>query len=75
MQLSNPPAPGESLAVSVTMSDGSSSDVPQDPTSGWSFWDPTETSIAFNGQWCEEVKAGKIASVSVYYACPVILGG
>jgi hypothetical protein len=25
-----------------------------------------------NGQWCDDLKAGKIASVSVYYACPVL---
>jgi hypothetical protein len=72
--LSAPPAPGVTLAVSVTMADGSSSKVPQDPTSGWSFWDYTEWTIALNGQWCDDLKAGQITTVSVYYACPVILG-
>jgi hypothetical protein len=70
--LSTPPVSGVTLAVSVMMADGSLSEVPQDPSGGWSFWDYTETTIALNGQWCDDLKAGKITSVSVYYACPVL---
>jgi hypothetical protein len=70
--LSAPPVPGVTLAVSVTMSDGSSSKVPEDPNVGWSFWDPNQTSIVLNGQWCDDVEAGKITAVSVYYVCPDI---
>jgi hypothetical protein len=71
-QLPMPPAPGVTLAVSVTMSDGSSSTVPEDPINGWSFSNPTETTINLNLQCCQQIQAGQITSVSVYYTCPVI---
>lgn len=72
MQLPTAPVPGVILDVRVTTFDGSTSRVPEDPTSGWSFGDPSQMSIVFNGQWCEEMQAGEIASAGVYYACPII---
>ena len=72
MALPAAPAPGVRLAVSVTMSDGSMSQVPQDPMEGWTFPGPDETSVVFNGSYCAQMKAGTITTVSIYYSCPPI---
>jgi hypothetical protein len=71
--LSEVPGPGVALSVNVTAPNGVPSRVPEDPATGWSFTDGTETSITFNGSWCGQIQSGGVTQVTIVYSCPILL--
>jgi hypothetical protein len=61
--------PSTMLAVSATMADGEVVAIPQDPTTGWSFTNPTESAIALNGPICDGQRNGTYTGFTIAYQC------
>jgi hypothetical protein len=65
-----PPAPNGSARPNIGVRvDGV--DLPFDAThtSGWDFTDPLHTAVQIFGAACEDVMAGRIATVSIVFRC------
>ncbi len=65
-------APGTTLAISATMVDGEVVAIPQDPTTGWTFTDATESAIALNGPTCDEQQNGAYTGFTIVYRCDAL---
>lgn len=64
-----PLAPGTSLAVSATTSDGQSVAIPQDPLVGWSFTSPDDSAIGISGSACPSLRSGAYSQIGITYVC------
>jgi hypothetical protein len=62
-------APGTSLAVSITTSDGQSVAVPKDPLLGWSFTSPDDSAVDITGSACTGLQSGAYSQVAIGYVC------
>jgi hypothetical protein len=65
-------APVNTLAISATMADGEVVAIPQDPTTGWSFTDATESTIALNGPICDGQQNGAYTGFTIVYRCDAL---
>ena len=57
------------LAIDATTSDGQVVSIPQDPQSGWSFTDSTDSAIVLNGSTCVGAMDGGYTAIDFYYQC------
>jgi hypothetical protein len=67
--LSYPLAPATDLAITATTADGASVSIPEDPTDGWAFTDPTLSNVVLNGSACLAVQDGSYAGITIAYEC------
>jgi von Willebrand factor type A domain len=77
VQLQGVPAGQTNVAVSVDDSSGKATEVPEDPTNGWSYTSTADTAIQLNGTYCDGVKNGTYTNIKFYYACdgmPIMIG-
>ena len=65
----DPLGPGTTLVVSATLASGEVMLIPEDPTTGWSFTDSTDTFLALNGSNCDSVRDGTYAGLTIAYQC------
>jgi hypothetical protein len=69
ISLANAPAGFTNVAISADTSGGSTVEIPQDPTNGWSYG-PNMQSVNLNGTSCDNLKNGTYSNFQFYYACP-----
>jgi len=69
ISLSPAPAAGTTLAITATMADGEVVLIPEDPTTGWSFIDSTDSAVEFNGATCAAQQEGSYTGFTIAYQC------
>ncbi len=67
--LAAPLLAGMTLGITSLVSDGNGVAIPQDPTNGWEFWDPSQTSIVLNGTTCQNLQNGSYSQITIIYQC------
>jgi hypothetical protein len=63
--------------VNVVMTSGAGTDstLPQNPTDGWSYDDPTNpTKVTLKGKSCDALKADPAAKIKIVVGCKTVTG-
>ncbi len=69
LPLTNVPPGLTNVAVSATKSSGTTVQIRQDPSDGWTFTDSSEDAIILNGTACANLRSGTYTNFQFIYAC------